>query len=121
MAAELKKQDLHSSLQTEINNKLNSTTAASTYQPKSIVGSTTIPTTGWVAAGNGINTYKYNLAIAGVTVNDVVELYPASSSQLIVSAADMNLVTDEYAGGVTIYANNIPTQAIPTKYKIDKF
>ena len=82
-------------------------------------GTTTIPTTGWVA-NVGDNALKLNLVIIGVLSTHWVDISINKDYQDIASDAEINPTVDEYAGGITIYANRAPSVAIPIKYKVVK-
>lgn len=82
-----------------------------------IIGTSTIPTTGWVA-NTGDNTLKYNLAIAEVLSTSWVDITIDKDYQDTALDAEINPTITEYNGGVTIYANVAPAVAIPIRYKV---
>jgi len=82
-----------------------------------IVGTSTIPTTGWVA-NTGDNTLKYNLAITEVLSTSWVDITIDKDYQDTALDAEINPTITEYNGGVTIYANVAPAVAIPIRYKV---
>lgn len=83
------------------------------------VGTSTIPTTGWVAS-TGDNPYKLNLAITGVTATSWVDVSIDRNSQDVALDAGINPTIEEYEGGITIFATTIPSAEIPIRYAISK-
>lgn len=86
---------------------------------ENIIGTATITTTGWTSH-TGDNPWKFNLPITGVTTSSWVDLTIDANSQDIALDAGINPTILEYNGGVTIYANAIPTAQIPVRYKVVK-
>lgn len=84
-----------------------------------IIGTSTIPTTGWVAH-SGDNTLKYSLAIVGVMSTSWVDITIDKEYQDTALDAEINPTIEEYNGGVIIYANTAPAVAIPIRYKVVK-
>lgn len=82
-------------------------------------GNTTLPNTGWVA-NVGDNLFKRNLPIAGVIVGNWVDVTIDKDYQDVANDAEINPTVDEYAGGITFYANKVPTADIPIRYKVVK-
>lgn len=82
-------------------------------------GTGMIPASGWVPH-NGKNALKINVAITGVDVDDWVEIVINQEYQDIAQDAEINPTGTEYGGGVTLYANVMPTEAIPFRYKVVK-
>jgi len=80
-------------------------------------GALTIFTTGWVANA-GDNTLKYNLAINDVLATSWVDISIDRDYQDVALDAEINPTIVEYDGGVTIYANTVPSVPIPIKYKV---
>jgi len=84
-----------------------------------VIGTSTIPTTGWVA-NVGDNTLKLDLAITGVLATSWVDITIDKEFQDTALDAEINPTIVEYNGGVTLYANTAPTVAIPIRYKVVK-
>lgn len=82
-------------------------------------GTTVIPTTGWVA-NTGDNALKCNITIAGVAVGDWVDVTIDKDYQDTANAIGLNGTLEEYAGGITVFANSVPSLAIPIRYMVVK-
>ena len=77
----------------------------------------TIPITGWVA-NVGDNALKLELEIDGILSTDWVDIAIDVDSHDVANIAQLNPTITEYVGGITLYANTAPTEAIPFKWKV---
>lgn len=82
-----------------------------------LYGTGTIPNTGWVA-----NTGDYALtryyARAELLATDWIELVLDKDAHDIATDAELCPTVEEYLGGFKLFANKVPTEAIPFKWKV---
>lgn len=76
-----------------------------------------IPNDGWTPQQLGYD-YALQLPIEGVKVSDYVMIDIMPNYEDVAIAADISNYCLEYDGGVTLYANNIPTSSITISYTI---
>lgn len=91
-----------------------------TINTKEVVTSTintdiTIPNTGWVA-NTGDYVKKLDLAISGVLATDYIMIDILPDYEDIAGVADISKYCLEYAGGITLYAKNVPSASMSAKY-----
>lgn len=80
-------------------------------------GTGTLPITGW-ATVTGDYTNRYDYAIAGVTIDDCIEVIPDKDAQDIAQTAEVCQTCEIYDGGIYIYCKTVPTGEIPFQYTI---
>lgn len=80
-------------------------------------GTGVISNIGWVE-NVGLNAFKIDIPITGVVVGNWVEITIDKEYQDIASEAEINPTIEEHEGGITIYANRVPSEDIPIRYKV---
>ena len=88
---------------------------ASVSDVSALSGNGTITTTGWVS-NTGDYTYKLDVAISNVTIDDIVNTYPDKDSIDVASDCQLCPVCESYNGGITFYAMKAPTANIAFSY-----
>lgn len=78
----------------------------------------TIPTSGWGTDSSCPSHPNYiDIAISGLTADDIVEVNVAPSSVEVARAADFT-TTQSYAGKLRLHCKTVPTAAISAEYHI---
>jgi len=80
-------------------------------------GTGTIPITGWVV-NVGVNALKLDIPITGVLSSDWVDVTVDKEKHSVAGDAEINPTVVEYDGGITVYANIIPSGSITFKWKV---
>lgn len=77
--------------------------------------SITIPNVGWVV-NTGDYSFKLDLVITGVLSTDYIIVDILPDYQDIAASAGISNYCLEYDGGITLYANQIPSDSINARY-----
>jgi len=78
-----------------------------------IVGTGSIPTTGWSASTGTGYALEVNVALTGVTTAFFISWAIGVADQAVAADAELSNSGTVYSGGITFYANSAPATAIP--------
>jgi hypothetical protein len=82
-----------------------------------IYGDSTIPTTGHEASATDY-AYHIDVAIPAIMSTDFIDVVVPVDSQAVAQTAGLCSAVDELDGVVRFYFNEVPTEAIPFKWKV---
>lgn len=83
------------------------------------VVSASIPTTNWNTDSGSYSKY-YDIAVTGVSANDIAEVTVVSDSMDIAVSCGLCNINETLAGKIRIRAKSVPTKAINIQYIIMK-
>lgn len=89
---------------------------------KPLAVSVTIPTTGWQEDSNEDAAYPqyYDIAVEGVTADDIPTVCIAPASLAAASACGMCQTCETVAGAIRLRAASAPTSAIQAEYRVEQ-